>query len=167
MGAHPLLIPNVKGRSQCLGARSTEMEGGSKDPVIPSMTWNISDGETAPEIRCRPSSMTSANIRDGNKRSHPAYMKAVIKHTLDGRRLGIRDPPHPTSMYRCPAPLDWSAITPRSESIYPVIGDAGIHADTTRPSNNYPQLSYTIDRSTHTTTTTTLATRNAKEERRV
>ena len=32
VGAHPLLIPNVKGRRQSLGARSTEMEGGSKDP---------------------------------------------------------------------------------------------------------------------------------------
>ena len=68
MGAHPLLIPNVKGQSQSLEARSTEMEGGSKDPVIPSMTVNIFDGETAPEIRSRPSSMISANISDGNKR---------------------------------------------------------------------------------------------------
>ena len=34
VGAHPLLIPNAKGRSQSLGARSIEIEGGSKDPVI-------------------------------------------------------------------------------------------------------------------------------------
>ena len=34
VGAHPLLIPNAKGRSQSLGARSNEMDGGSKDPVI-------------------------------------------------------------------------------------------------------------------------------------
>ena len=85
MGANPLLIPNVMGRSQSLGARSTGIEGGSKDPTIPSMAGNISDGETAPELRGRPSSMTSANISDGNKRSHPACMKAVIKQILGGR----------------------------------------------------------------------------------
>ena len=34
VGAHPLLIPNAKGRSWSPGARSIEMEGGSKDPVI-------------------------------------------------------------------------------------------------------------------------------------
>ena len=34
VGAHPLLIPNAKGRSQSPGVRSNEMEGGSKDPVI-------------------------------------------------------------------------------------------------------------------------------------
>ena len=32
VGAHPLLILNVKGRKQSLGARSTGMEGVSKDP---------------------------------------------------------------------------------------------------------------------------------------
>ena len=106
---YPLLIPNVKGRSQSLGARSNEMEGGSKDPVIPSVTGHMSDEETAPEIRCRPSSMTSANISDGNKRSHHVYINAVITHNLDGRRLNIRDPLHPTSMYQRPAPLEWSA----------------------------------------------------------
>ena len=88
VGAHPLLILNIKGRSQSLGVRSIEMEGGSKDLVIPSMAGLISDGENAPKIRCRPSSMTSANISDGNKRSQPACMNAVIKHTPDGRRLG-------------------------------------------------------------------------------
>ena len=100
------------------------------DPGIPSMAGLISDGETAPEIRCRPSSMTSANISDGNKRSQPACMNAVIKHTQDGRRLGRRDPPHPTTLYRRPAPREWSAITPHSEFIHPVIGEAGIHAST-------------------------------------
>ena len=54
------------------------------------MSGHISDGETAPEIRCSPSSMTSANISDGNKRSHPAGMNAVIMHLLDGRRPQIR-----------------------------------------------------------------------------
>ena len=88
MGAHPLLIPNVKGQSHSLGAISTEMEDGSKDPIIPSMVGHISDGDTASEIRCTPSSMKSTNIGDGNKRSHPACMKAVIKHILGGRRLG-------------------------------------------------------------------------------
>ena len=117
VGAHPLLIPNIKGRSQSLGASSTEMEGGSKDPIIPSMTGNISDGETAPEICCRPSSMTSANISDGNKCSHPACMKAVIKHILGGQRLRRREQAYPTSMYRRPAPREWSATTPHSESI--------------------------------------------------
>ena len=34
VSAHPLLIPNVKGRSQSLGARSIEIEGGLKDPAI-------------------------------------------------------------------------------------------------------------------------------------
>ena len=130
VGAHPLLIPNIKGRSQSLGARSNEMEGGSKDPVIPSMAGLISDAENAREIRCRPSSMTSANLCDGNKRSQPACMNAVIKHTPDGRRLGRRDPPHPATLYRRPAPREWSAITPHSEFIHLVIGEAGIHAST-------------------------------------
>ena len=35
MGAHPLLIPNVRGRSQSLGGTSTEMEAGLKDLLIP------------------------------------------------------------------------------------------------------------------------------------
>ena len=34
VGDHPLLILNAKGRSQSLGARCNEVEGGSKDPVI-------------------------------------------------------------------------------------------------------------------------------------
>ena len=51
----------------------------------------ISDGETAPEIHCRPSSLTSANISDGNKRSHPASMNAVIMHLLDGWRPQMRE----------------------------------------------------------------------------
>ena len=94
------------------------------------MAGHISNGENAPEIRCRPSSMTRANISDGNKRSQPACMNAVIKHTLDGRRLRIRDPLHPTTMYQRPAHLEWSAITPHLESIHPVIGEVGIHATT-------------------------------------
>ena len=52
----------------------------------------ISDGETAPETRCRPSSMMSTNISDGNKRSHPAGINAVIMHLLDSRRPQIRGP---------------------------------------------------------------------------
>ena len=72
VGAHPLLIPNVRGQSQSLGVKSIEMEGGSKDPSIPNMGGLISDGETAPGIRCIPSSMMSANICNGNKSSHPA-----------------------------------------------------------------------------------------------
>ena len=58
--------------------------------VIPSMRGLISDGETAPEIRCRPSSMTSPNISDGNKRLHPVGMNAVSIHLQDGRRPQIR-----------------------------------------------------------------------------
>ena len=85
VGVYPHLIPNVKGQSQSLGVRSTEMEGGSKDPVVPSMIGHISDAETTPEICCRPGSMTSFNISDGNKHSHPACMKAVIKHILGGQ----------------------------------------------------------------------------------
>ena len=48
-----------------------------------------SDKETAPEIHCRHSSMTIANISDGKKRSQPAGMNAVIMHLLDGRRPRI------------------------------------------------------------------------------
>ena len=54
------------------------------------MSGLTSDGENAPEIHCRPSSMTSANISDGNKHSHPAGMNAVIMHLVDGRRPQIR-----------------------------------------------------------------------------
>ena len=39
VGIHPLLIPNVKGRSQSLGAKSTEMEGGSKDTCHTWYAW--------------------------------------------------------------------------------------------------------------------------------
>ena len=39
VGAYPLLIPNAKGQSQSLGARSTEMEGGSKDPCHTWYAW--------------------------------------------------------------------------------------------------------------------------------
>ena len=45
LGAHPLLIPNAKVRSQSLGARSTEMEGGSKDPVIHYGRTHIRQGD--------------------------------------------------------------------------------------------------------------------------
>ena len=48
VGAHPLLILNVKGRSQSLGAGSTEMEGGSKDPVIPIWQGTYPTGRTHP-----------------------------------------------------------------------------------------------------------------------
>ena len=44
---------------------------------MPGMHGHISDGETATEIHCGISSMTSANISDGNKRSHPTGMKNV------------------------------------------------------------------------------------------
>ena len=52
VGAHPLLILNAKGQSHSLGARSTEMQGGLKDSVIPSMTgiWHLSNGENIHEI---------------------------------------------------------------------------------------------------------------------
>ena len=73
------------------------MEGGSKDTVIPSMAGLTSDGVNAPEIRCRPSSMTSVNISDGNKRSQPASMNAVIckgrgcrYSRLDGTRARVK-----------------------------------------------------------------------------
>ena len=53
------------------------------------MSGIISIGETAPDIRRRTSSMTSAVISDGNMRSYPAGMNAVIMHLLDGRRPKI------------------------------------------------------------------------------
>ena len=86
----------------------------------------ISDGETAPEIRCRPRSMTSANISDDNKRSHPAGMNAVMMHLLDGRRPLIRgsatsDTVVPTS---CTSRVvgDSEQDPLHSELIHPVIG---------------------------------------------
>ena len=71
VSTHPLLIPNAKGRSQSLGVRSIEIEGGLKDLPIPSMGELISDGETVTKIHCRPSSITRANIMDGNERLTP------------------------------------------------------------------------------------------------
>ena len=92
------------------------------------MTGIISIGKTAPDIRCRPSSMTSANISDGNKRSHPAGMNAVIMHLLDGRRPQIRgsatsDTLVPTS---CTSRVvgDSERDPLHSELIHPVIGKA-------------------------------------------
>ena len=96
--------------------------------VIPGMHGLISDGENAPDIRCRPSSMTNANISDGNKRSHPAGMNAVIMHLLDGRRPQIResatsDTLVPTS---CTSRVvgDSERDPLHSELIHPVIGEA-------------------------------------------
>ena len=96
--------------------------------VIPGMHGLMSDGETAPEIRCRPTSMTSANISDGNKRSHPAGMNAVIMHLLDGRRPQIRgsatsDTLVPTS---CTSRVvgDSERDPLHSELIHPMIGEA-------------------------------------------
>ena len=96
--------------------------------VIPGMHGHISDGETAPEIRCKPSFMTSANISDGNKRSHPAGMNAVIMHLQDGRRPQIRGPATsdtlvPTS---CTSRVvgDSERDPLHSELIHPVIGEA-------------------------------------------
>ena len=80
------------------------------------MAGHISDGETAPEIPCRPRSMTSAIISEGNKRSHPVCMNTVIKHILDGRRLGKETRYIRTPMYRHPAPLEWSVM--RQETRY-------------------------------------------------
>ena len=96
--------------------------------VIPGMHGYLSDWETAPEIRCRPSSMTSVNISDGNNRSHPAGMNAVIMHLLDGRRSQIRgsatsDTLVPTS---CTSRVvgDSERDPLHSVLIHPVIGEA-------------------------------------------
>ena len=89
----------------------------------------ISDGETAPEIRCGLSTMTSANISDSNKLSHPAGMNTVIMHLLDSqrpqiRRFAISDTLVPTS---CTSRVvgDSERDPLHSELIYLVIGEAG------------------------------------------
>ena len=96
--------------------------------VIPGMHGNISDGENASEIRCRPSSMTSANLSDGNKHSHPIGMNAIIMHLLNGRRPQIRgsatsDTLVPTSRTsRVVGNSERDLL--HSELIHPVIGEA-------------------------------------------
>ena len=99
----------------------------------------ISDGENTPEIRCRPSSMTSANICGGNKRSHPAGRNAVIMHLLDGQRPQIRGPA--TSDTLVPTSCT-SRVVGNSERdplhlelIHPVIGEAATaqHTITNQP----------------------------------
>ena len=127
MGAHPLLIPNVKGRSQSLGTRSTVMEGGSKDPCYTWYAWAyIRQGESTrdPLQNCF---MTSANISDVNKRSYPAGINANIIYLLDGRRPQIRRsassdtlvPTYCTSRVVCDSERD----PLHSELIHPVIGE--------------------------------------------
>ena len=123
--------------------------------IIPGMYGLISDGETAPEIRCRPSSMTSANISDGNKRSHPAGMNAVIMHLLDGRRPQIRgsatsDTLVPTS---CTTRVfgDLARDPLHSELIHPVIGEAATAQHTITHRTIIYKPSSPINRSTHTT----------------
>ena len=118
------------------------------------MNGLISDGETAPEICCRHSSMTSANISNGNKRSHPAGMNTVIMHLLDGRRPQIRgsatsDTLVPTS---CTSRVvgDSERNPLHSELIHLVISEAAT-AQHTITSNDHTQPSSPIDRSTHTT----------------
>ena len=85
-------------------------------------------GETAPDIRCRTSSMTSANISDGNKRSHPAGMNAVIIHLQDGRRPQIRGSATSDTLEQasCTSRVvgDSERDPLHSELIHPVIGEA-------------------------------------------
>ena len=97
----------------------------------------ISDGETVPEIRCRPSSMMSANISDGNKRTHPPGMNAVIMLILNGQLPQIRGPATSDTLIltSCTSravgdsdhdPLHW-------ELIYPVIGEVSTAQHTITP----------------------------------
>ena len=103
------------------------------------MSRLISDGETAPEIGCRPSSMTSANISDGNKRSHPLGMNAVIMHLLDGRRPQIRGSATSDTLVltSCTSRMvgDSERDPLHSELIHPVIGEAATahHTITNQP----------------------------------
>ena len=60
--------------------------------VIPGMYGLKSDGETEPEIHCRPSSMMSVNISDGNQHAHSAGMNAVMMYFLDSWRPQITGP---------------------------------------------------------------------------
>ena len=115
--------------------------------VIPGMHGLISDGETAPKIRCRPTSMTSANISDGNKRSHPAGMNTVIMHLLDGRRPEIRGTA--TSDTLAPTPCTSRVVGDserdplHSELIHPVIGEAATAQHTITYQQSYTaQLPY-------------------------
>ena len=102
--------------------------------VIPGMHGHTSDGETAPEIRCRPSSMTSANISDGNKRSHPAGMNAVIMHLLNDRRPQIRGSATSDTLVTTSCTLrvvgDSEQDPLHSELIHPVIGEAAARQHT-------------------------------------
>ena len=54
VGAHPLLIPNATGRSQSLGARSIEIEGGLKDPVIHVWQGTYPTGRLHPKSAADP-----------------------------------------------------------------------------------------------------------------
>ena len=96
--------------------------------VIPGIHGLISDRENAPEIRCRPSSMTSANISDGNKRSHPAGINAVIIHLLDGRRPQISGSATSNTLVptSCPSRVVGNSEQDplHTELIHPVIGEA-------------------------------------------
>ena len=116
----------------------------------------IFDGETASEIRRRPSSMTRANISDSNKRSHPPDMNSIIMYLLDGRRPQIRGSATSTShtlvLTSCTSRVvgDSERNPLHSELIHPVIGEAAT-AQHTITLNDHTQPSSPIDRSTHTT----------------
>ena len=94
----------------------------------------ISDGVTAPEIHCRPSSMTRANISDGNKHSHPTGMNAVIMHLLDGRRPQIRGSATSDTLVprSCTAIVVGNSVRDllHSELIHLVIGEAATTQNT-------------------------------------
>ena len=98
-----------------------------------------SDGESAPKIRYGPSSMTSANISDGNKCSHPAGMNAVIMHLLDGRRPQIRGSATSDILVLISCTSRMVGNTERDpvhlELIHPVIGEAATaqHTITNQP----------------------------------
>ena len=103
--------------------------------------------ETASDISCRPSSMMSANISDGNLHSHPAGMNAVIIDLLDGRRPQIRGPAtsdtHVPTSYTSKVVSDSEYDPLHSELIHSVIGVAATaqHSITYQPADT-AQLPY-------------------------
>ena len=119
------------------------------------MTGHISDRETAPEIRCRLSSIMRANISDGNTHSQPAYMNVDIERSQDGQRPQIRGSSVSNIhvLVSCTSRVvSNSARDPLySELIHSAVCEVSIHASTPRPLNDHPQVSYHIDRFTHTT----------------
>ena len=104
VGAHPLLIPNAKGRDQSLGEEA--LRGKVAYWFQPYLVWeedNRRDATTRTSWRTR--SMMSINIMDGNECSHLAGIPRPSSCTPEWLATSEEDPPHSPHRLHTPGQL--------------------------------------------------------------